>query len=626
MKEKLTLLIFFALFSSKAFTQNCTGDSVVIVHRFEEYGNSNEINTDSFDVLTGSVVRCHRGFGMNGNVYASRSIGTFTRYHIERNGQNDTTSFYSFNGTGTGYTYQDKRLLTYDPLTNFITSRLIYRGSGTTWAITSQEDYTYNSDNNLIEYVQLKDNGSGTLENLNKTSYNYTGSRLDDIVYQTGQGSTWNNSIRYTISYNASDIRDSLSLETWDTTLVNWFDSAKYNYNPLNNYYVQLYMSNTYFDTINNYFITDTICLVLDTLNLPISYYSDLDAHVYINEFRYGYINNKQVLLFSSSNDGGCFIENTNSFDANGVKIAWGGPSNCFMSAYHTGSINYDPLYRPRSSETYSSVGSGDYHYYNRYNYADPNSISFRYLSVEDMNYIYCDSDSMNTGAIVLGGCGPYHFQWTPSTGLSSDTVKEPKIFINDTLTYFITVTDSVGNTASTTLFTTPYLSASITLDSTSCMSCPYSLVAHYYSPSGPTSVLYQWYRNDSAIAGATQQIYLSPIAGIYRVEIRTNFPPNCTSSSVELYFIPNKIEEPEFMNISIYPNPAKDIATIKGLPKDAVIKMFDLTGRCISFQGEWNSNDEEFKINTSSLKSSFYFIDIEYREFHSQMNLIVLE
>lgn len=626
MKKFLYLLLILSSFIPESNSQNCTGDSVVIYHRHEVYGGL-LITTDTFEIATGIQKNYQREIsGSSSYVFNYYHSSYFIRTYIERNAQNDTTSYYEFQGTGTGYDNLFKKDITYDPVTNLITSRFTYQGSGSIWNLFSQEFWIYNSDNKLINYTTLRDNGSGTLENDKNVLYNYSGSKLDEIVYQTGQLSTWENSYRYLISYDASAVRDSIILENWDTNLVLWADSAKFNYDASNNYFAQIYWSKLYFDTVNNEYYSDTICLVLDTFNLARSYYSRLNHNQNIREDVYDYIRNHQVSIYQSTLGAGCFNESTNTFDTNGVVISYNSSSMCFMPQGHSGTYQYDSIYRPVTAHTDSYMGSGDYHYSHNYYYTVPDSISFRYLTMQELNFVACIDDSSNTAAIVLGGCGPYRFQWYPSTGLSSDTVKEPKIYINDTLTYLITVTDSLGNTASTTLFAAPSVIASLSVDSTTCVSCPFTLIADYYSPLGTINVTYQWYRNDSLIDGATQQNYSADINGIYRVEVTSPSPNPCTSSSLEFFVLNNQVQIFDVRTISIYPNPANEFIMVEGLPKNAVVKIFDLTGKDLSISTAWNSDDDDLKISINQLSTGFYFVVVDYSDYHSRIKLMVIQ
>ena len=62
------------------------------------------------------------------------------------------------------------------------------------------------------------------------------------------------------------------------------------------------------------------------------------------------------------------------------------------------------------------------------------------------MGVTVCKGDTVEPFLIITGGCSPYRFSWQPSSGLSNDSVASPFIIVNDSLSYTITVTDSIGN------------------------------------------------------------------------------------------------------------------------------------------------------------------------------------
>lgn len=625
-KKLFSLLFSFTFLVALSFGQNCTGDSVVItkVHQYSP-GETYSTITDTFKIASGINKRFERRIEpTNGNVYSYTSTQTFNRTYIERNLQNDTSSYYSYIGTGSGYAYNENIIFTYDTITNLITSRLAYNAAGNTWVLFSEENWIYNSNNKLINHSLVNDtNGTGAFTNIFNNSYNYNGAHLNEIIFQIGNGNTWVDSCRYIISYNAYGIRDSLETQSWDSLSALWVDDAKFNYDSADNYFVHLYSVKLVYDSLMSQYYTDSTCLVLDTFNLIRSSYHMFDREQVTQYYIYDYIHGRQVILFSSTNDWGCFNEQNNSYDSNGVYLGYYGPSTCFTQYYHGYGINYDSTYRPLSYGTSLSGGCCGTNYDYTYYYANDSSIYLNYLTQDEMYYIHCIGNTIHTSAIVLGGCGPYHFQWSPSIGLSSDTIKEPEIYLTDTITYYITVTDSLGHTASTSFLAGPSVIASIT-DTAYCLNCPAHLTANYYSTIGAINPTYQWFRNDTAIAGATQQDYTATTSGDYTVSITYTFRGTCTSTSPSYFFLYDDINTLESFSLTLYPNPANDHAIINGMPKGSIIHIFDLSGRSTSFEGEWNSTGNQFTINTSRLSASIYFVDVEFQGQHSRLKLAV--
>ncbi|MBK6990249.1 MAG: hypothetical protein IPH33_19500 [Bacteroidetes bacterium] len=99
-------------------------------------GETYSVVTDTFKIASGINKRIERRIEpTNGNVYTYTNTQNFLRTYIERNSQNDTSNFYSYTGTGSGYDFNEKIIFTYDTVTNFITSRLEYNGTGNTWVL-----------------------------------------------------------------------------------------------------------------------------------------------------------------------------------------------------------------------------------------------------------------------------------------------------------------------------------------------------------------------------------------------------------------------------------------------------------------------------------------------------------
>lgn len=621
-----SLLFSFTFLVALSFGQNCTGDSVVITKKHQySPGETYSVVTDTFKIASGINKRIERRIEpTNGNVYTYTNTQNFLRTYIERNSQNDTSNFYSYTGTGSGYDFNEKIIFTYDTVTNFITSRLEYNGTGNTWVLFSEENWIYNSNNKLINHSMVKDTGgTGAFINIYNTSYNYNGECLNDIIFQIGNGNTWVDSYRYIISYDTFGIRDSLATQIRDSLNILWVDDAKFNYDSADNYYVHMPSVKLVYDSGQSQYFTDSTYIVLDTFNLVRSSYHMFDRQQITQYYIYDYFHERQVIIYSNTNDWGCFNEQNISYDTNGVYIGYNGPSTCFMQYYHGYGIIYDSTYRPLSYGTSLAGGCCGTNYNYTYFYANDTSIYLNYLTQDELYYMRCIGNTINTNAIVLGGCGPYHFQWSPSIGLSSDTAKEPEIYLTDTITYFITVTDSLGHTSSTSFFAAPSVIASIA-DTAYCLNCPAHLTANYYSTIGTINPIYQWFRNDTAIAGATQQDYTATLSGEYTVSITYTFRGTCTSTSHSYFFLYDDINTLESSSPTLYPNPANDHAIINGIPKGSIIHIFDLSGRSTSFEGEWNSTLNQFTINTSRLSASIYFVDVEFQRQHSRLKLAV--
>lgn len=82
-------------------------------------------------------------------------------------------------------------------------------------------------------------------------------------------------------------------------------------------------------------------------------------------------------------------------------------------------------------------------------------------------------------------------------------------------------------------------------------------------------------------------------------------------------------IEQNNFEELVVYPNPANDIMFIKNLNSDAVLKIYDLYSKRLN-SNIINETLNGFVLNVSSLKSGLYLLKIEYRKNIKTVKLMV--
>jgi hypothetical protein len=97
------------------------------------------------------------------------------------------------------------------------------------------------------------------------------------------------------------------------------------------------------------------------------------------------------------------------------------------------------------------------------------------------------------------------------------------------------------------------------------------------------------------------------------------NYTPAIIASSFVDTIICQNIQDPVSLGLNvlnkknsellIYPNPTSDGFTIKSLPKNASVGVFDLTGKILLFYEE--TYDSQLFINTRNLASGFYFLKV---------------
>lgn len=119
-----------------------------------------------------------------------------------------------------------------------------------------------------------------------------------------------------------------------------------------------------------------------------------------------------------------------------------------------------------------------------------------------------------------------------------------------------------------------------------------------------------QWYKNGTAIAGATSATFQPQSAGMYTISHTNN--AGCTAVSNPLYFTPVSVESIELNNaIMITPNPAHTTVTLQGLKGATVIEVYDLVGKVVYQQNALELPTET--IDISNLSTGNYIIRITY-------------
>ena len=84
--------------------------------------------------------------------------------------------------------------------------------------------------------------------------------------------------------------------------------------------------------------------------------------------------------------------------------------------------------------------------------YTYPISNSIYLFSINDTIPI-CSNDSVRAGFFAIGGTLPLHFQWTPSSAVSNDTLENPYFIADSSSLLTVTITDSSGHSAMDSIF-----------------------------------------------------------------------------------------------------------------------------------------------------------------------------
>jgi len=261
-------------------------------------------------------------------------------------------------------------------------------------------------------------------------------------------------------------------------------------------------------------------------------------------------------------------------------------------------------------------------------------------VSITQAN-ITCNGGHNGTAtATAAGGTAPYTYLWSNAEAM-------PAITGLTAGTYTITVTDSLGTTATASVIITQPAKILINNPKTICDGSSYTINGHVYmiqgnyfdtltsvhgcdsiiktqltvTPLPPTPVITkndtiltsnaasgnQWYKNNTKITGATAQTDTIKSNGSYFVIVTVN---GCSSDTSNIITITNSgIDELSFYNnIKIHPNPVADILTIE-TPQPAVIEIINIEGQLIK---TLSANGNKTNIDVSAFQSGVYFIKIQ--------------
>ncbi len=125
----------------------------------------------------------------------------------------------------------------------------------------------------------------------------------------------------------------------------------------------------------------------------------------------------------------------------------------------------------------------------------------------------------------------------------------------------------------------------------------------------------YQWIdcnNGNSALVGATSQVYTSAANGNYAVIISQN---GCSDTSACVTITTTGIVlKPNNEYLQIFPNPTTSTITLKGLSADSDIHIMNALGQTL-FSKTINQKDVEKIIDLSDFKNGMYYIQIENKE-----------
>ncbi|MBK7571215.1 MAG: hypothetical protein IPI10_06185 [Bacteroidetes bacterium] len=494
--NKILLFATLLIFSTTLGFSQCGNDSVVAKTYFENDNGdfTRTISIDSFDLTNGKVYNTFIDLINNPNPV--RTNGNFVRRLLSYNANNDTLEYKEMQGTGIGYSDLNKIVFTYN-LNNKPLSRINSHWNGSAWMISKSEVWTYNGSDQILNYLISDSTG-----NIRQKNYSYTGNQQISFQQQVYSAGNWVNEEQYLITYLPSGNRDSLYIQKWNIGLNTWVDSLE-----------GAYDQTSYLAELERYMYAsgDTNKYYIDTLNnvrilVQISSFGNPDTET----TNWNYFHNNLKIVHNHVFASYSYTENF-IYDSAGILLRRSSSTNSSTSSSGS-SNNYDSLGNPLEYSSSSSSGVSDRNSRTTFTYSNVNGLAIDYIPIEDYTNITCQGGSVFSYPLISGACGPISINWSPSIGLSSDSILNPIITFHDSIQYTITITDSTGQSASTTFIVEPDVKLNITFDTTLCNGCPVMLMAT------PGYSNYEWFRNDTSISIGNPN-FIAIESGTYRVE-----------------------------------------------------------------------------------------------------------
>lgn len=223
---------------------------------------------------------------------------------------------------------------------------------------------------------------------------------------------------------------------------------------------------------------------------------------------------------------------------------------------------------------------------------------------------LICDGTSLPL--IASGGT---QYTWTPSTGLSADTIANPVATPAVPTTYWVEVIDSIGCVSNDSVFvdvSTP-ISANFSFDNGT-VSWSSALVNFQDLSTGATS--WEWHFGDGQTSTDQNPSYTYQTADTFDVMLIVWNDDGCSDTffidDAVIVFDDSNVEElSSKVQFVASPNPADDHLSVTwdgALSNKTTIEVLDIRGRVV-FSQQITSNSQSLKVNCEGWDAGTYFI-----------------
>jgi hypothetical protein len=459
MNRKLLLLFIFLHFSSQPFAQCNNNDSVVVrfgfVHNDWTNVTENHFDVYVYDLDSGLETSYSQicPFGGSWQQMTTNS-STFWRYDTIVDANGWPVEIITREGTGSDWNDRSKKIITYNN-SYYRTGLYDLQWNVSAWDTNSYQTWTYDSNDNIISSSSFYSQNNIIIKN-KKVDRVFLNGLIDSKINSAGDANNlWKNINKYKFNYSNGH-RISAELFYADSTGA-WISSSIYQYflNDSAQYVIQI-VSVTPLASFPQ--VSDTNVIELDTLENEVHQYGwsfgDTTSANSYNSYS-NFSDSTLLPLYSYSqywqNWSGTLIDidrpsqiwyHYDSLNHLVATINLGACTNpCGGEEYFT----FDQYGRTLSDYDHDWTMVTDNYNNNDYLYIDSSKIKIIIPPVED-SLLLCPDINFTPEIFVFSSCSPYHVQWTPSTGLSSDTVVQPSITVTSPITYTIYAYDNFGS------------------------------------------------------------------------------------------------------------------------------------------------------------------------------------
>ncbi|MEZ4721342.1 MAG: T9SS type A sorting domain-containing protein [Flavobacteriales bacterium] len=184
------------------------------------------IDTIKFGATTtfraGKDVMNYNGSGeLTTRIYSESSTGTVTPLEAETKytftwTSGNVTEVLEQDWDGSSAFEDDQRqTFTYDA-NGRMTQMIQQYWDGSAWQNDEKEDYTYDANGRILTMSDYVDT-SGSWANEDRTTYTYSGGMIDEYIIEKGNGTSWENDVKYKAFYESGEIAFALGY-LWDGT------------------------------------------------------------------------------------------------------------------------------------------------------------------------------------------------------------------------------------------------------------------------------------------------------------------------------------------------------------------------------------------------------------------------